>query len=63
MLAMTSEGLNSKADIAKQLAYRDKEIERLKSELSGLAGTPDIADSIVCNLSHEACQIPSDLSP
>jgi hypothetical protein len=32
MLAMTAEGLHSKADIAIQLAWRDKEIATLKEK-------------------------------
>lgn len=35
--AMTAEQLHSKADIAAELAYRDKEIDRLKESLSNIA--------------------------
>lgn len=34
MDAMTSEGLHSKFDIAKELAWRDMEIERLRAEIT-----------------------------
>lgn len=36
MSAMTREGLHNKSDIACELAYRDKEIERLQAELTRL---------------------------
>lgn len=32
--AMTSEGLRSKSDIAAELAFRDAEIDRLKSDFA-----------------------------
>lgn len=35
-LAMTREGLHNKSDIAKELGYRDMEIDRLKGELAKL---------------------------
>jgi hypothetical protein len=35
--AMTAEGLHSKSDIAAELAFRDKEIARLRSALSRVA--------------------------
>jgi len=31
--AMTKEGLHSKSDIAKELAWRDREIDRLRTQL------------------------------
>ncbi len=36
MLAMTAENLNNKAEIAQQLAYRDKQIEQLRSRVKDL---------------------------
>ena len=37
VLAMTAEGLNSKSDIAAQLAWRDKRIDELKALLHDYA--------------------------
>lgn len=41
VVAMTSEELHSKHDIAKQLAWRDQQIERLKVELEASAKDRD----------------------
>lgn len=37
--AMTAEGLHEKSDIAAQLAWRDREIERLKAVVEAAAAT------------------------
>jgi len=39
--AMTGEGLHAKSDIAAELAWRDAEIERLRSALLTLANAAD----------------------
>ncbi|MCP4700501.1 MAG: hypothetical protein GY862_27165 [Gammaproteobacteria bacterium] len=44
--AMTSEGLHSKSDIAGELAYRDAEIERLRSEVAELKQSLGLPDEI-----------------
>ncbi|NKF21563.1 hypothetical protein [Solimonas marina] len=37
VMAMTAEGLHSKADVAAELAHRDIEIERLRAALEKIA--------------------------
>jgi hypothetical protein len=38
--AMTSEGLHDKADIAEQLAWRDKKIQELENEILSMMSEP-----------------------
>ena len=46
VMAMTAENLHSKADIAKQLAWRDKKLDAQAAELSALRGFAQSVESI-----------------
>ena len=47
---MTAEGLHSKADIAKELAFRDKRIADLERQLSKLLKVAETADLLILEL-------------
>lgn len=57
LLAMTSEGLHSKADIADELAYRDKEIERLTQELTNDKDDINELNAEICGLENDVCKL------
>lgn len=45
--AMTDEGLHAKSDIARQLGWRDLQIDRLKSEVESLTWQLDRANNAI----------------
>ena len=50
VVAMTKEGLNSKADIAAELGYRDMVIDQQQSEINALKAQVERLRSIVASL-------------